>query len=86
MKNIKQNFTSKTFLKGERIYKKLKSKLERSNYGKIIAIDPSSGRYVIGTDELKIALLIRKDFPGKVFDFFRIGYPAVHKFRKPGAL
>ena len=69
------------FEKGKKIYKKLKSKLEKKNKGKILAIEPESGGYVIGKDELETALKAQKKFPGKIFDFFRIGYPALHKFR-----
>lgn len=69
------------FDKGKKIYKRLKAKLESKYKGKIIAIEPDSGNYIIGKDELDAALKAQHEFPGKVFDFFRIGYPAVHKFR-----
>ena len=69
------------FEEGRKIYKRLRSKLEKNYKGKIIAIEPESGGYVIGRDELQTALKAQQKFPGKVFDFFRIGYPAVHKFR-----
>jgi len=71
-----------TFEKGRNIYKKLKAKLEKSSKGKIVAIEPDSGGYVIGSDELDAALKAQHEFPGKIFDFFRIGFPAVHKFRR----
>ena len=70
------------FNKGKNIYKRLKSKLEKKNKGNIIAIEPDSGGYVIGRDELDAALKAQHKFPGKIFDFFRIGYTAVHKFRR----
>lgn len=70
------------FEKGKRIYKRLKSKLEKRYKGNIIAIEPDSGDYVIGKDELEAALKAQHQFPGKLFDFFRIGYVAVHKFRR----
>ena len=69
------------FEAGRKIYKRLSSKLEKNYKGKIIAIEPESGGYVIGKDELQAALKAQHKYPGKVFDFFRIGYPAVHKFR-----
>lgn len=70
------------FEKGKNIYKRLKSKLEIKYKGRIIAIEPDSGKYVIGKDELDAALKAQHQFPGKIFDFFRIGYSAVHKFRR----
>lgn len=70
------------FEKGRKIYKRLKSKLEGKYKGRIIAIEPETGGYVIGKDELDAALKAQHKFPGKIFDFFRIGYTAVHKFRK----
>jgi len=70
------------FEKGKRIYKRLKAKLENKYKGKILAIEPDSGSYVIGKDELDAALKAQHKFPGKIFDFFRIGYAAVHKFRR----
>lgn len=70
------------FEKGRNIYKRLKSGLEKKYKGKIIAIEPDSGGYIIGKDELDAALKAQHKFPGKIFDFFRIGYAAVHKFRR----
>jgi len=46
-----------------------------------MAIEVDSGQYVIGKDELQVALQAVKKFPGKKFSFIRIGYPAVHKLR-----
>lgn len=71
--------TSKDISK--KTYKRLKLKIEKNYRGKIIAIDPISGNYIIGEDELSTALKARKAYPGKIFHFFRIGHPAVHKFR-----
>ena len=71
----KKEFTDK----GKTIYKKLESKLIEKK-GKVVAIEIESGDYVIGDDELDAALKARKKFPGKIFTFFRIGYPVVHKF------
>ena len=73
--------TMDIFNRGKRIYKRLKSKIEKKHKGQIIAIEPVSGGFIIGKDELETALKAQHKFPGKIFDFFRIGYPAVHKFR-----
>lgn len=67
--------------RGERLYQQLRKKIEPRYKGQIIAIEPDSGEYVVGKDELQVALDAMKKFPGKQFTFFRIGYPAVHKLR-----
>jgi hypothetical protein len=69
------------FEEGERLYKKLKARLEKKHKGKIIAIEAESGQYILGEDEVSVAKEARTRFPGKVFSFFRIGYPVMHKFR-----
>ena len=67
--------------KGERVYQRLRTRLERRYKGRIMAIEVDSGEYVIGKDELQVALRAVKTFPGKRFSFIRIGYPEVHKLR-----
>ena len=68
-------------LPGESIFKRLSQKLLKSHKGDIIAIDPKTGKYVLGKDELEVALKARNLLPKALFSVFRIGYPAVHKFR-----
>ena len=68
--------------KGERFYQRLKTRLEPRHKGDIVAIEVESGQYVVGKDELDVALEAVKKFPGRTFSFFRIGYPAVHKLRR----
>jgi len=68
--------------RGERLYQRLKSKLEPRYKGQILAIEVESAQYVVGKDELQVALKAVKRFPGKKFSFFRIGYPVVHKLRR----
>lgn len=74
-----QNRLHRFHAKGERIYQRLKTRLEPRHKGEIIAIEVESGGYVLGKDELQVALKAMKKFPGKKFSFFRVGYPAVHK-------
>lgn len=76
-----QNHIHRLHAKGERRYEQLREKLEPRYNGQIIAIEAESGDYVVGKDELQVALAAVKKFPGKQFTFFRIGYPAVHKLR-----
>ena len=77
-----KKMTSETsYRKGKNIYKRLKRHLEARYRGKFVAIDPISGNYVVGRNELDTALKAIRMYPGKIFDFFRIGSPVVHKFR-----
>jgi hypothetical protein len=76
-----RNHIHRLHTKGERQYQRLRSKLEPRYKGHILAIEVESGEYVLGKDELKVALKAVKKFPGRKFSFFRIGYPAVHKLR-----
>jgi len=73
----KEEFTER----GRAIYKRLEPMLMK-NKGKIVAIETESGDYVIGDDELDTAKKAKSKFPDKIFVFFRIGYPVVHKFKR----
>ena len=68
--------------KGDRLYRRLRHRLEPRHKGAIVAIETESGGYVVGKDELDVALAATQKFPGKKFIFFRVGYPAVHKLRR----
>lgn len=76
-----QNHIRWLHAQGERHYEQLRKKMEPRYKGQIIAIEAESGQYVMGKDELQVALEAERKFPGKQFTFFRIGYPAVHKLR-----
>lgn len=80
------NHIHRLHAKGERQYQRLRSKLESRYKGHIVAIEAESDEYVLGKDELKVALKAVKKFPGRKFSFFRIGYPAVHKLRLQSCL
>jgi len=65
---------------GERIYhEKLKSMLEPDYKGKIVAIEIDSGDYFIGDTVVEAGLKAKEKYPDKIFQFIRIGYPAVYK-------
>jgi len=70
------------FDRGERLYRKLRSQLEKEHPDEVVAIDPDSGEYVIGRDELDAAKKAQEKFPGKLLDYFRIGEDVLHKFRR----
>lgn len=74
-------FTSSTeelIQKGQKYYEeKLKNKLEKNYFGKLIAIEVDSGKYFIG-DTLEEALRkAKKKFPDKIFHSIKIGSPGI---------
>ncbi len=71
----------KSYQRGKRIFRRLERRLKARHQGKVIAIEPSTGDYVIGKNALEAALKAKERFPGKTVDFFRIGFSVVHKFR-----
>lgn len=69
------------FQRGARLFQKVERGLLPRHKGQVVAIEPDSGSYFIGNDVLEAAKTAKAALPRKIFDFFRIGYPAVHKFR-----
>lgn len=70
--------------KGEAIYsERLKTKLEKKYFGKMVAIDPETGDYFIGDTILEAVEKGRKTHPGTVFHSIRVGFPAAHGIRGP---
>ena len=67
--------------KCHRFYQAIEKTLGKRHKGKVVAIEAESGQYVLGEDELEVALEARRQF-GKPVHFFRLGYGAVHKFRR----
>ena len=72
---------SGTYKRAKAVYSKMESSLLPEHEGKIIAIEPSTGDYIIGSDEAEVALEGKRRHPGKKFGLFRIGTPVVHKLR-----
>ena len=73
---------SGTFKRAKAIYSKMESSLLPEHKGEIIAIEPISGDYIIGPDEVEVALEGKNRHPGKKFGFFRIGMPVMYKLRR----
>ncbi len=69
------------FKKTSKLFHRVERRLLGRHKGHVVAIEPNSGRYFVGKDVLEAAHQAMAALPGKVFDFFRIGYPVVHKFR-----
>jgi len=70
-----------SFRRAARWFLKVQPRLLPHHKGDIVAVDPKSGRYFVGEDELEVARKAMATLPGTLFGFFRVGYPAVHKFR-----
>ena len=70
--------------RGKQLYRKLRAKLGKERMGEVLTIEPESGKYVIGRNELDAARKAQKRFPGKLLDHFRIGEEVMLKFRRFG--
>jgi hypothetical protein len=70
------------FRKASKLFHQVERRLLARHKGQVVAIEPDSGRYFLGKDVLEAARIAMAAFPEKVFDFFRIGYPTVHKLRR----
>ncbi len=73
--------SEKFYRKGKTIFRRLERRLKAKHLGEVIAIEPNTGVYVLGKDALEAALKAKAQFQGRPVDFFRVGFPAVHKFR-----
>jgi len=79
----KAKYTTKELCsKGEKIYAKIKEKLEPTLNNKFVAIEVDSGDYFIGNDAIEAADKARERYPGSVFFLVRIGHPAAFKTKR----
>ena len=64
---------------GEALYQqRLKSQLDPTYHGQIVAIEVESGDYFVGKSVIEAARKAKEKHPEKVFYFVKIGFPAVH--------
>ncbi len=77
--------TARMYSRAKAVFAKLERKLLRKHTGQFVAVEPISRDFVVGTDEVNVALKARRRHPGKLFGFFRVGSPAVHKMRRVGS-
>ena len=70
------------YKKATRLFHRMERRLITHHKGQVVAIESDSGRYFLGRDVLEAAHQAMEAYPNKLFDFFRIGYPAVHKLRR----
>lgn len=59
------------------IYSEIKNGLEKTNVGDYVAIEVDSGSYFVGSSQIEAWEKAKKKFPGKIFYFIKIGFPAV---------
>ena len=62
-------------------YARIEKRLLSDHEGEFVAVDPDSGEYVVGRDEMKVTLEALRRHPKKKFGFFCVGRPVVHKLR-----
>ena len=70
------------YRRGRVFFRRLERRLKAEHRGEVVAIEPTSRSYVLGKNALEAALKAKEQFHGMPVDFFRIGFPAVHKFCK----
>lgn len=77
----RENGEEKFYQKGKKFFRRLERRLKGAHRGEVIAIEPTTGAYVLGKDDLEAALKAKEKFFGRPVAFFRIGFSTVHKFR-----
>jgi len=70
------------YKRAKAVYSKIEKSLLSEHKGKIIAVEPISGDYIIGSDEVEVAIEGKHLHPGRKFGLFRIGTSVVHKLRR----
>jgi hypothetical protein len=65
--------------RGERIYQKRRSQLERESFGKILVIDIETGHYELDTDHHTAVQRARTSHPNALLFGLRIGSPVLSK-------
>lgn len=49
--------------------------------GMIAALEPETGKWFLGSNVIEALRQAREEFPGGVFFFIKVGYPAAHSQR-----
>lgn len=62
----------------DKILENINTRLMPQHLGKIVAIEPETGKYFIGDSEIQAYKLAAKEFPHRIFIFKRIGFKATH--------
>ncbi len=64
---------------GTEIYEQLRPMLERSDFGRVVAIDVDSGAYEVADETIEAATRLRDRYPEAPIWFVRVGQGAVHR-------
>lgn len=66
-------------VRGEEIYEsQIRQKVEAEHYGKVVAIDVTTGEYEIGPDALEPSLQLLNRLPNADIWCVRVGHQALH--------
>jgi len=63
--------------KAQDIYKQIKGQLEIKHKEKFVAIEPDSGDYFLGNDQMGAVSKAKEKHPDKIFYLIKIGHEAV---------
>jgi hypothetical protein len=63
--------------KAQNIYKQIKNQLEKDHKDEYVAIEPDSGDYFLGNDQIEVITKAKKKYPNKIFYLIKIGHEAV---------
>jgi len=63
--------------KAQDIYKQIKGHLEIKHKEEFVAIEPDSGDYFLGSDQMEAMSKAKKKHPDKIFYLIKIGHEAV---------
>lgn len=66
---------------GQRIYDRIKTKLEPEHIGEIVAIDIDTEDYFLGKNVIEAVSKAREKYPNKIFHTVKVGFKAVHCHR-----
>jgi hypothetical protein len=66
------------------IYEPLREELERSHWGKYVAINVETGDYIVAPEQARAVKEMQKKYPGILPFVIRIGYRAVYHFGGSG--
>ena len=67
-------------LQAKRVYERqIKPKLRPEDHGKFVVLDPATGEYELGEDELRAAMSLRLRLPNARLWLERVGYKAAHR-------
>jgi hypothetical protein len=69
------------FRRAMAVYARLEHRLLPKHDGEFVAVEPVSGDYVVGPDEVKVAKRAMRRHPNALLEMFRVGRPFVHHLR-----